>query len=91
MNKKIEKVETPYDFEIDNVAKQIIENKAKNVCIQLPDGLKPYAKDIIKQLKEKTTASIYLWGGSNFGACDIPNIDKSDIDLLIHFGHTPWK
>ena len=79
---------TNYDFEIEHILKEIKKQKAKTVCLQFPDGLKPYADKIIRELEQKTTAKIFLYGGTNFGACDIP---KLDVDLLIHFGHSAWN
>jgi 2-(3-amino-3-carboxypropyl)histidine synthase len=77
-----------YDFEIEKIIDEIKTKKVKTVCLQFPDGLKPYSEYILKELESKTTAKIFLYGGTNFGACDIP---KLDVDLLIHFGHSEWS
>ena len=79
-----------YDLELDRAADLISAEKAKKVCIQLPDGLKPKAKEIVDFLQSKTKASIFIWSGSCFGACDTPNLNK-DFDLLIQWGHSEWK
>lgn len=42
-----------YDLEINKAIEEIKKNKAKIVCIQLPDGLKPKAKEIADLLEEK--------------------------------------
>lgn len=76
-----------YNLELDRVVKEIQENKAKTVLIQLPDGLKPKATEIVNHLQKNTKAKIYIYLNSNFGACDIP---KADVDLLIHFGHNSY-
>jgi diphthamide biosynthesis enzyme Dph1/Dph2-like protein len=39
-------------------------------------------------LEEKTSAKVSVWLGACFGACDLPD---SDADLVIQFGHSPWK
>ena len=81
-----------YDLELDKVVKEINSKKAKLVCIQLPDGLKPEAKNIKERLEKDTSADIVFWLGSCFGACDIPQgLDKLNFDLLIQFGHSQWK
>ena len=80
-----------YDLELDKAAELINKEKAKNVCIQLPDGLKPKAGEIADFLKSKTKANIFIWAGSCFGACDIPNLKKLKIDLLIQWGHSRWE
>ena len=78
-----------YDLEIDKAVKEINKQKAKLVCIQLPDGLKPEARKIKDILESKTNAEILIWLGSCYGACDTPDI--KEIDLLIQWGHSEWK
>ncbi|MEK6922929.1 MAG: diphthamide synthesis protein [Nanoarchaeota archaeon] len=74
-----------YNLELDKAAEEIKKEKAKNVLIQLPDGLKPKATEIVSFLREKTDSNIFIWIGSCWGSCDYPEI--RDIDLLIQFGH----
>jgi len=77
-----------YDLEIDKVIRHIKRSKAKKVCIQLPDGLKPKATKLSDELSKKTSAKIYIWLGSNFGACDVPlHLKKLKFDLIVNFGH----
>ena len=76
-----------YNLELDKAVKEIKSSKAKTVLIQLPDGLKPKAKEIKEKL-EKTGAEIFIWGGSCYGACDVPDVK---VDLLIQFGHSEWR
>jgi diphthamide biosynthesis enzyme Dph1/Dph2-like protein len=79
-----------FDLELDKATDLINKEKANKVCIQLPDGLKPKAKEIADTLKEKTCADIVIWAGSCFGACDTPSLPK-DFDLLLQWGHSAWK
>ena len=74
-----------YDLKLSYIIKEIRKQKAKLVCIQLPDGLKPYAKHIADKIRLNTSAKVVIWLGSCFGACDIPYLNK--VDLLIQFGH----
>jgi len=78
-----------YNLEIDKVIAEIKKQKAKTVCIQLPDGLKPKAREIADKIEKETKARVLIWLGSCFGGCDIPNL--KDIDLLIQWGHNKWK
>ena len=81
-----------YDLELEKAVKDIKKADAKLVCIQLPDGLKPYADEIQKQIESKTRAKAVIWLGSCFGACDIPeNLEKLGVDMLIQWGHEEWK
>ncbi len=79
-----------YDLELERIAKEIKENKAKTVCIQLPEGLKPKATEITDFITKNTRANVFIWLESNFGSCDIP-VGLEGIDLLIHFGHSSWE
>lgn len=78
-----------YNLELSKVVKEIKKSNAKSVCIQLPDGLKPKAKEIADKIERETNAKVIIWLGSCFGACDVPNI--KDIDLLIQWGHSEFK
>jgi diphthamide biosynthesis enzyme Dph1/Dph2-like protein len=82
-----EDIQKKYNFEIEKIIKEVNSKNYKNVLIQLPDGLKQYATQIIDVLSEKTDTSFRIWMGSCFGACDVPEIDA---DLIIQFGHAPW-
>lgn len=78
-----------FNLELDKAVEKINSSKAKLVCIQLPDGLKPRAVEISNYLEKQTKAKILIWLDTCFGSCDIPNL--KDIDLLIHFGHSKFK
>jgi 2-(3-amino-3-carboxypropyl)histidine synthase len=70
------------------------KHKPKRVLLNLPDGLKPYSKNIIDEVNKKFTNNIefVIWSGTCFGACDIPNgIEKIKIDLLIQLGHNEFN
>lgn len=81
-----------YDLELDKAIAFIKKNDIKSVCVQLPDGLKPLADQICDTLENECDCSVFIWGSTCFGACDLPiGLDKLDISLLIQFGHAPWK
>jgi 2-(3-amino-3-carboxypropyl)histidine synthase len=78
-----------YDLELEKVVETVKKSKAKRVCIQLADGLKPRAKEIQDSIQKNTNAEVLIWAGSCFGACDLPrDLEKHGIDLLLHFGHS---
>jgi len=87
--KTISEIEEEYDLELDKIVKTIKKDKAKRVLLQFPDGMKPYSTVIVDELKNKVNCEFYIWFGSCFGACDTPQV--KDIDLVIQFGHSPWK
>lgn len=76
------------DLQLEKAIDKIKEVSPKTILIQLPDGLKPKAEEIKKELQQHTSAEIYFWLNSCYGACDVPN---TDVDLLIQFGHSEWK
>jgi 2-(3-amino-3-carboxypropyl)histidine synthase len=81
-----------YDLELERICREIKAKKAKRVCIQLPDGLKPEAGRIARALEDKTGAEIIIWAGSCYGACDTPQgLDRLKVDLLVQFGHSEWR
>jgi|TARA_Y100000310_G_scaffold216244_1_gene217241 2-(3-amino-3-carboxypropyl)histidine synthase len=79
-----------YDLELSRAVAEIKKNNAKKVCIQLPDGLKPKAKDIQEYIEKNTNASVVIWLGSCYGACDIPKAENLKVDLLIQWGHNEF-
>ncbi len=85
-------MQTQYDLEIEKAISKIREEKAKLVCIQLPDGLKPYAAEIQQQLEKDTDAKTVIWAGSCYGACDVAvEAQRLGVDLLIQWGHSEWR
>lgn len=78
-----------YDLELSRAIEEISKADAKTVCIQLPDGMKPMATEIVAKLEQSTKAKVFIWADTCFGACDIP--DLKGIDLLIQWGHSRWK
>ena len=81
-----------YELELTHAVDEINKNNAKLVCVQLPDGLKPKAKEIVDYLTDQTKAEIVIWAGSCFGACDVPlEIEKLGHILILQWGHNAWK
>ncbi|MBE5729533.1 diphthamide synthesis protein [Candidatus Parvarchaeota archaeon] len=81
-----------YDVDFERIFERIKEKGHKKVAIQLPDGFKRHALEVSKTIRENTGADVYIWGGSNYGACDIPyGLEKFGITLLIQFGHAKFR
>jgi 2-(3-amino-3-carboxypropyl)histidine synthase len=84
--------EGKYNLELEKVVDAIKKEKAKLVCIQLPEGLKQKATEIAELIESSSNAKCIIWMGTCFGACDIPlEIERAGVDMLIQFGHAPWK
>jgi 2-(3-amino-3-carboxypropyl)histidine synthase len=83
--------EFTYDLELDRIVNTIKTKEYRKVCIQLPDGLKPHAKEMNDRIRQETKARVLIWAGSNFGACDLPiEVKRLGVDCLIPFGHSEW-
>ena len=88
-----------YDLELEKVAAEIAKLKGESpkVCLQLPDGFKMHADEIVDELNKKLKninkkVQLYVWAGSNFGACDIPiQLKDLDFDLIVNFGHVVFR
>ena len=79
-----------YNLELERVKDEIIQYKAKRVLLQLPDGLRPFAYQIVNALKESTEAKFFLSGDSCYGSCDLALSQGRDlnVDLIVHYGHS---
>jgi 2-(3-amino-3-carboxypropyl)histidine synthase len=89
--KSLKELGERYELELDKIVQTIDKDNPKSVLIQLPDGLKVHATQIVDEIKNKLKnkeTSVKIWLGTCFGACDTPNTNS---DLLIQFGHSPWK
>ena len=77
-----------FDLELHKVIKTIQEKNSKQVLIQLPEGLKPKAEEVVEAIESQTEAQVTIWLGSCFGACDIPlGINQLNMDLFVQWGH----
>ncbi len=82
-----------YKLELERVIQEIKARNAQQVLVQLPDGLKTKAGDIVDYIEKNTDSKAFIWLSSCFGACDLPlGLDILKIDLMIQFGHNRyWK
>ena len=89
--KDIKELEENYELELERVVQEIKKNKARKVLLQFPDAFKPYSTSIVGKLKRQVEAEFFIWFDSCFGACDLPNVNEKDFDLLVQFGHSAWE
>ena len=90
--KTIDEINEIYELEIARIVRTIKKEKARNVLLQFPDGMKQYSQTIVDEIESKTSSKCFIWLGSCFGACDLPiEVEKLGIDLIIQFGHSDWK
>ena len=76
-----------YDIELSRIAEEAKKIDAKTIVLQLPDGIKPEAVKLSKQIEKLTGCSVTVWAGSNFGACDVPTNLPKEYDLMVAVGN----
>ncbi|MFH1696681.1 MAG: diphthamide biosynthesis enzyme Dph2 [Candidatus Diapherotrites archaeon] len=79
----------PIEFSLDNALREIKKRKAKLVLVQLPEGLKTRADEILQEIEQCTSAKAVLHAEPCFGACDLAEADAKALgaDLVLHMGH----
>jgi 2-(3-amino-3-carboxypropyl)histidine synthase len=81
---------TSHNFEEKRLKEEIKKRRAKRVLIQLPEGLKPEGPRLASVAEEAGAVAI-VSADPCYGACDLalPEAKSLEVDLLIHYGHTP--
>ena len=71
---------------------EITKREVKRVLLQFPEGLRVAASRISKLIEDNTEALAIVSMDPCYGACDLPiyQAKKLGVDLIIHFGHTPY-
>lgn len=81
-----------YRIDEHKILDEIKKSCAKRVMLQIPDGLKPKAKEIVDLIRKETDVEVLVWAGSCYGACDIPKgIGNMNVDILFHLGHNEYE
>lgn len=70
------------------IAESARARKASRISLQLPEGLRAFAKEVSEKVASVTGASIMIDSEPCFGACDIPTHLFALSDLVVQFGHT---
>jgi 2-(3-amino-3-carboxypropyl)histidine synthase len=80
-----------YNLELEKVIERIRKRKYKTIVIQLPDGIKPRAGEIVDAIRDRTGAEAIIWMSSCFGACDLPfGLEQLGADLIVQWGHSKF-
>ncbi len=75
------------DLQLERAIEAIRSRGASVVGLQMPEGLKPRAREVARRLEEATGCRVMILGDPCYGACDLRT--PSGIDLLVHIGHAP--
>lgn len=76
-------------IELEKAVEEVRKRGAKRVGIQLPDGLRRRAFEIAEEIEKKCNSEVLISGNTCFGACDIDVRLLSEVDVLLHFAHSP--
>lgn len=81
-----------YKFEEDKLIREIKERNPKLILLQLPEGLKKEAFNLVKIIKNNTKSEVIVSGEPCWGACDIALDEARNLkaDLIILYGHAPF-
>lgn len=79
-----------YNLELPKVVEEIKRRGSTRVLLQLPDGMRPFALQLVRAIREATGAQVFLSGDSCYGACDLASRQARELgaDLLVHYGHS---
>nr|AIE93378.1 diphthamide synthase subunit (dph2) [uncultured marine group II/III euryarchaeote AD1000_34_D01]AIE98315.1 diphthamide synthase subunit (dph2) [uncultured marine group II/III euryarchaeote KM3_05_F04]AIF20130.1 diphthamide synthase subunit (dph2) [uncultured marine group II/III euryarchaeote KM3_88_E02] len=79
-----------HDFELDELVERIQAGDHKLVALQLPEGLKIQALEMIDSLESQTDAKLILAADPCYGACDLVHnkMQMMGVDLVAHMGHS---
>lgn len=89
--KSIQEINEIYKLEIPKIVKTIKKQRSRQILLQFPDGMLPYAQTIADKIESKTNCNCIIWLNPCFGACDIPIETQNIVDLIIQFGHSKWN
>lgn len=79
-----------YEIDYEKIASFIDKNRPKKTLLQAPDGLKKLLVCVYGNINGLTT--VIFSSSPSYGACDLPieEIEKLDVDALIHIGHNKY-
>ncbi len=81
-----------YDLDIDKMLEIIKDRAASKVLIQIPEGFKRHAYELVDRLSPRTGSGveIHIDASPGFGSCLLDLSVVGDYDLVIHIGHEQY-
>ena len=79
-----------HDFELDDLVAKIKENDHRLVALQVPEGLKMQALEMMDEIETETSARVVLSADPCYGACDLVHdkMQNIGVELVAHMGHS---
>ena len=79
-----------HDFELDELIKRIKGHDHRLVALQIPEGLKMQALEMMDEIEDETSAKVILAADPCYGACDLVHdkMKMMGVELVAHMGHS---
>ena len=79
-----------HDFQVDDLVERIQAGDHRLVALQVPEGLKIQALEIMDGIESRTGARLVLAADPCYGACDLIHgkMRMMGVDLVAHMGHS---
>ena len=79
-----------HDFQLEELIKRIEENDHRLIALQIPEGLKMQALEMMDEIEEKSSAKVILAADPCYGACDLVHdkMKMMGVELVAHMGHS---
>ena len=79
-----------HDFELDDLVAKIKENDHRLVALQVPEGLKMQALEMMDSIETESAAKVVLAADPCYGACDLVHdkMQRMGVELVAHMGHS---
>lgn len=79
------------NFESEKLIRELKRIKPKRVLVQLPEGVKQNAFDVLKVFEDLNIEAVFsgetCWGGCSV---DVEEAKLAGVDLIVHFGHSEF-
>jgi 2-(3-amino-3-carboxypropyl)histidine synthase len=79
-----------HDFKLDELIGRIQENDHRLVALQVPEGLKMQALEMMDEIETASSAKVVLAADPCYGACDLVHdkMQMMGVELVAHMGHS---
>ncbi|XP_069363496.1 2-(3-amino-3-carboxypropyl)histidine synthase subunit 2 [Maniola hyperantus] len=77
-------------FYILETSKWITKNNFNKICLQFPDDLLGVCANIYEEIKNRTSADLYILGDTSYASCCVDSVAAMHVqgEAVIHYGHT---
>ena len=79
-----------HDFEVDDLVERLKAEDTRLVALQIPEGLKIQALELMDRIEEKSAAKVVLAADPCYGACDLVHhkMKMMGVEMVAHMGHS---